>query len=55
MAHFTAVWCIPSVAMNPFMEELASMYQNMYFLTIDVDEVKVRLFSPFGVKHNYIG
>ncbi|KAL3377463.1 hypothetical protein AABB24_003730 [Solanum stoloniferum] len=40
VAHFTAVWCIPSVAMKPFMEELASMYHNMYFLTVDVDEVK---------------
>ncbi|OIS96947.1 thioredoxin-like protein cxxs1 [Nicotiana attenuata] len=41
VAHFTAAWCIPSLAMNPFMEELASMYQNtISFLTIDVDEVK---------------
>ncbi|KAJ8545639.1 hypothetical protein K7X08_018222 [Anisodus acutangulus] len=40
VAHFTAVWCIPSVAMNPFMEEFSSMYQNIPFLTIDVDEVK---------------
>ncbi|KAM3362570.1 Thioredoxin-like protein CXXS1 [Capsicum chinense] len=49
VAHFTAVWCIPSVAMNPFMEELASMYQDMCFLTIDVDEVK-EVASKYEVK-----
>ncbi|XAR53733.1 Monodehydroascorbate reductase (NADH) [Bertholletia excelsa] len=40
VAHFTASWCIPSVAMNPFFEELASTYQDVLFLTIDVDDVK---------------
>ncbi|XP_055805914.1 thioredoxin-like protein CXXS1 [Solanum dulcamara] len=49
VAHFTAVWCIPSLAMNPFMEELACMYQNMSFLTIDVDEVK-EVASKYEVK-----
>ncbi|XP_009617475.1 thioredoxin-like protein CXXS1 [Nicotiana tabacum] len=50
VAHFTAAWCIPSVAMNPFMEELASMYQNtISFLTIDVDEVK-EVASKYEVK-----
>ncbi|CAN4083872.1 unnamed protein product [Withania somnifera] len=48
VAHFTAVWCIPSVAMNPFMEELASIYQDTAFITIDVDEVKVA--SKYEVK-----
>ncbi|KAK6797663.1 hypothetical protein RDI58_005365 [Solanum bulbocastanum] len=49
VAHFTAVWCIPSVAMKPFMEELAFMYQNMSFLTVDVDEVK-EVASKYEVK-----
>ncbi|XP_015067160.1 thioredoxin-like protein CXXS1 [Solanum pennellii] len=49
VAHFTAVWCIPSVAMKPFMEELAYMYQNMSFLTVDVDEVK-EVASKYEVK-----
>ncbi|CAL5412059.1 unnamed protein product [Camellia sinensis] len=40
VAHFTASWCMPSVAMNPFIEELASTYQDMLFLTVDVDDVK---------------
>ncbi|CAL5409677.1 unnamed protein product [Camellia sinensis] len=40
VAHFTASWCMPSVAMNPFMEELASTYQDILFLTVDVDDVK---------------
>ncbi|GKV42338.1 hypothetical protein SLEP1_g49749 [Rubroshorea leprosula] len=40
VAHFTASWCMPSVAMNPCFEELASAYQNVLFLTVDVDEVK---------------
>lgn len=39
--HFTAAWCMPSVAMNPFLEELASSYPDVRFLTLDVDEVKV--------------
>jgi thioredoxin 1 len=38
--HFTASWCMPSVAMNPFFEELASTYPDVLFLTVDVDEVK---------------
>ncbi|KAK9265395.1 hypothetical protein L1049_009743 [Liquidambar formosana] len=40
VAHFTAAWCMPSVAMNPFFEELASNYQDLLFLTVDVDDVK---------------
>lgn len=39
--HFTAAWCMPSVAMNSFFEELASSYPDVLFLTVDVDEVKV--------------
>lgn len=41
MGHFTAAWCMPSVAMNPFFEELAANFQGVSFLTIDVDEVQV--------------
>ncbi|KAL9321310.1 hypothetical protein ACSQ67_013149 [Phaseolus vulgaris] len=40
VVHFTASWCIPSVAMAPVFEELASSYQDLLFLTVDVDEVK---------------
>ncbi|GAB2301113.1 Thioredoxin-like protein cxxs1 [Dionaea muscipula] len=38
--HFTASWCMPSVAMNPFFEELASAYPDVLFLSVDVDDVK---------------
>lgn len=41
MVHFTAAWCMPSVAMNPFFEGLATNFQGVSFLTLDVDEVKV--------------
>ncbi|RYR35848.1 hypothetical protein Ahy_A10g050952 isoform A [Arachis hypogaea] len=41
VVHFTASWCMPSVAMNPFFEELASTYPDVLFLTVDVDEVMV--------------
>ncbi|EEF39525.1 thioredoxin-like protein CXXS1 [Ricinus communis] len=40
VVHFTASWCMPSVAMNPFFEELALSYQDILFLTVDFDEVK---------------
>ncbi|GMH15803.1 hypothetical protein Nepgr_017644 [Nepenthes gracilis] len=40
VVHFTASWCMPSVAMNSFFEELASAYQDVLFLTVDVDDVK---------------
>ncbi|OIV99165.1 hypothetical protein TanjilG_19661 [Lupinus angustifolius] len=40
MVHFSAFWCMPSIAMNPFFEELASTYQDVLFLKVDVDEVK---------------
>ncbi|KAK7405088.1 hypothetical protein VNO78_06275 [Psophocarpus tetragonolobus] len=40
MVHFSAYWCMPSMAMNPFFQELASTYQNVLFLNVDVDEVK---------------
>lgn len=43
--HFTAAWCVPSIAMNAFFEELAIKYQNIImFLLVDVDDVKVPLF-----------
>ncbi|XAR67488.1 Monodehydroascorbate reductase (NADH) [Bertholletia excelsa] len=38
--HFTASWCMPSVAMNPLFEGLALSYQDVLFLLVDVDEVK---------------
>ncbi|XVE80286.1 hypothetical protein DITRI_Ditri14bG0127900 [Diplodiscus trichospermus] len=40
MVHFTAAWCVPSVAMNPLFEELAFSYQDILFLCVDVDDVK---------------
>ncbi|CAN1185016.1 Thioredoxin-like protein CXXS1 [Linum perenne] len=40
IVHFTASWCMPSVAMNPFFEELALTYPDAIFLVVDVDEVK---------------
>ncbi|KAF7150849.1 hypothetical protein RHSIM_Rhsim02G0114900 [Rhododendron simsii] len=40
VVHFTASWCMPSVAMNPFFEELAYTYQDVLFLAVDVDDVK---------------
>ncbi|CAH2038249.1 unnamed protein product [Thlaspi arvense] len=40
VAHFTAAWCIPSVFMNSFFEDLASSYKDALFLIVDVDEVK---------------
>ncbi|KAM0021676.1 putative monodehydroascorbate reductase (NADH) [Helianthus debilis subsp. tardiflorus] len=40
VAHFTASWCIPSVAMNPFIEELALVFNDIIFLTVDVDDFK---------------
>uniref|UniRef100_A0A5B6YRS0 Thioredoxin domain-containing protein n=1 Tax=Davidia involucrata TaxID=16924 RepID=A0A5B6YRS0_DAVIN len=49
VAHFTAAWCMPSVVMNPFFEELASTYQDVLFLTVDVDDVK-EVATKFEVK-----
>ncbi|XP_058750458.1 thioredoxin-like protein CXXS1 [Vicia villosa] len=40
VVHFTASWCMPSVAMISFFEELASDYPDFVFLSVDVDEVK---------------
>ncbi|KAI4371111.1 hypothetical protein MLD38_019380 [Melastoma candidum] len=40
VVHFTASWCIPSVAMNPFFEELTSSFSDVLFLSVDVDDVK---------------
>ncbi|MED6110812.1 Thioredoxin-like protein cxxs1 [Stylosanthes scabra] len=49
VVHFTASWCMPSVAMNPFFEELALTYPDALFLTVDVDEVK-EVAKRFDVK-----
>ncbi|XP_057459012.1 thioredoxin-like protein CXXS1 [Lotus japonicus] len=49
MVHFSAYWCVPSIAMNPFFEELASTYQGVIFLKVDVDEVK-EVASKFQIK-----
>ncbi|XVF04007.1 hypothetical protein REPUB_Repub05bG0043300 [Reevesia pubescens] len=40
IVHFTAAWCVPSVAMNSLFEELALSYQDILFLLVDVDDVK---------------
>ncbi|KAK2447118.1 Thioredoxin-like protein cxxs1 [Trifolium repens] len=40
VVHFTASWCMPSVAMIPYFEEFASDYPDFLFLSVDVDEVK---------------
>ena len=39
---------MPSVAMNPFFEELAFNYPDALFLTVDVDEVKVISLIPMS-------
>lgn len=41
VVHFSASWCTPSRAMNPFFEELALVYKSVLFLSVDVDETKV--------------
>ncbi|KAJ4763569.1 Thioredoxin [Rhynchospora pubera] len=41
IVHFSASWCVPSLAMNGYFEELALNYQDILFLLVDVDEVKV--------------
>ncbi|KAJ4754765.1 Thioredoxin [Rhynchospora pubera] len=40
IVHFSASWCVPSLAMNGYFEELALNYQDILFLLVDVDEVK---------------
>ncbi|OVA13150.1 Thioredoxin [Macleaya cordata] len=40
VVHFTAAWCMPSVAMNPIFEDLALSYQDILFLLVDVDDLK---------------
>lgn len=40
VVHFGASWCMPSIAMNSFFEELASTYPDIMFLSVDVDDVK---------------
>ncbi|KAE8704047.1 Thioredoxin-like protein CXXS1 [Hibiscus syriacus] len=40
MVHFTAAWCVPSVAMSPLFEQLAFTYQDVLFLSVDVDDVQ---------------
>ncbi|XP_076959418.1 thioredoxin-like protein CXXS1 [Bidens hawaiensis] len=49
VAHFTASWCIPSIAMNPFIEELALVFNEIIFLTVDVDDFK-EIASKYEVK-----
>ncbi|CAA3008953.1 thioredoxin CXXS1 [Olea europaea subsp. europaea] len=41
IVHFTASWCMPSVAMKPFFERLALCHRDIFFLRVDVDEVKL--------------
>ncbi|KAH9627223.1 hypothetical protein KSS87_018500 [Heliosperma pusillum] len=40
VAHFGASWCIPSVAMISFFEDIAITHSDVLFLSIDVDDVK---------------
>ncbi|XP_010999544.1 PREDICTED: thioredoxin-like protein CXXS1 isoform X2 [Populus euphratica] len=45
--HFTSSWCMPSVAMNPVFEDLASAHPDILFLTVDVDAVKIFVSAIF--------
>ncbi|KAL7591735.1 thioredoxin-like protein CXXS1 [Lactuca sativa] len=49
VAHFAASWCIPSVAMNYFFEELALEFYDITFLIVDVDDLK-DIASKYEVK-----
>ncbi|KAK6154393.1 hypothetical protein DH2020_008641 [Rehmannia glutinosa] len=40
VVHFAASWCLPSLAMKPFFEELALNHKDIMFLLVDVDEIK---------------
>ncbi|XP_028807772.1 thioredoxin-like protein CXXS1 [Neltuma alba] len=40
VVHFSASWCMPSVAMNPSFQNLSSSYQQALFFMLDVDEVQ---------------
>ncbi|KAL2943854.1 Thioredoxin-like protein CXXS1 [Bienertia sinuspersici] len=39
VAHFMATWCMTSVAMNPFFEDLALANPCTLFISVDMDEV----------------
>lgn len=55
IVHFGASWCVPSLAMNGYFEELAHNYHDILFLLVDVDEVKVLSFlSTFLICNNYL-
>ncbi|XP_042375254.1 thioredoxin-like protein CXXS1 [Zingiber officinale] len=47
--HFGASWCVPSLAMNAFFEELSIAYPDILFLSVDVDEA-TEVASKMGVK-----
>ncbi|KAJ9153709.1 hypothetical protein P3X46_027123 [Hevea brasiliensis] len=47
VVQFTACWCMASVAMNSFSEELALTYQDILFLTVDLDEIKIYIFVAY--------
>ncbi|KAL3636810.1 Thioredoxin-like protein cxxs1 [Castilleja foliolosa] len=49
VVQFTASWCMPSVAMEPYLEELALTHQDILFLLVDVDETK-EVASKMGIK-----
>lgn len=38
VVKFTADWCKPCKALNPFVESLAKKYTSIHFLSIDVDK-----------------
>ncbi|BFG29421.1 hypothetical protein CerSpe_156950 [Prunus speciosa] len=46
MVHFTAAWCMPSVAMNSFFEELAFNYHDRVKCQITPKLVSYFRFTP---------
>ncbi|KAK8942816.1 Thioredoxin-like protein CXXS1 [Platanthera zijinensis] len=46
--HFGASWCVPSLAMNSYVEELAMNYPDILFFLVDVDEVQVLKLNFFS-------
>jgi len=51
VVDFTATWCGPCQIISPVFVELSKKFSEIFFLKVDVDELRVQSFNRYPIKY----